>query len=125
MQSLIPLLGTILQRHKEWFESQGRAGVFADLSEENLEGADFEGAALIEANFQGARLHKANFQRADLRGANLHDADLTQAQFQDCNLRHSDTDNRFLFRRSFLILVFLQKLSGLLAVIGKYTATAF
>ena len=52
MQSLIPLLGSILSAHRQWFETKGNSGVFADLSEENLEEGIFEGAVLIKAIFQ-------------------------------------------------------------------------
>lgn len=90
MQSLIPLLGKILAEHREWFETKGTSGTYADLSEENLEGGRFHGAVLVEANFQGAHLHKADFRQADLRGANFHDARLTQAQLQQSNLEETD-----------------------------------
>ena len=70
MQSLIPLLTTILSSHREWFKTKGNSGVFADLSKENLE--------------------EGNFKNSDLRGANFHDACLTKTQFQNCNLEESD-----------------------------------
>ena len=89
-QSLIPLLGTILSDHREWFETKGNSGVFADLSEENLEEGNFENTVLVEAKFQGSNLHKSNFRNSDLRGANFHDARLTQAQFQNSNLEETD-----------------------------------
>jgi len=54
MQSLIPLLTTILSSHREWFKTKGNSGVFADLSKENLEEGNFENSVLVEANFQGA-----------------------------------------------------------------------
>ena len=61
MQSLIPLLTTILLNHREWFKSRGKSGVFADLSEETLEEENFLNAVLVEANFQGSNLNKSNF----------------------------------------------------------------
>ena len=56
MQSLIPLLTTILSGHREWFKTKGNSGVFADLSKENLEEGNFENSVLVEANFQGSNL---------------------------------------------------------------------
>jgi len=90
MQNLIPLLGTILPDHREWFETKGNSGVFADLSGENLEGGVFKDAVLVEANFQGSNLHKSDFRNSDLRGANFYDARLTKAQFQNSNLEETD-----------------------------------
>ena len=89
-QSLIPLLKNILSNHREWFVTKGNSGVFADLSEENLEGGNFEDTVLVEASFQGSNLHKSNFRNSDLRGANFHDARLTQVQFQNSNLEETD-----------------------------------
>ena len=54
--SLISLLPQILLNHKEWFESKGNRGIFADLSEEYLREGNFQNAVLVEANFQGADL---------------------------------------------------------------------
>ena len=81
MQSLIPLLTTILSGHREWFKTKGNSGTFADLSEENLEKGNFANSVLVEANFRGSNLDKSNFKNSDLRGANFHDALLTKAQF--------------------------------------------
>ena len=41
MQSLIPLLKTILSDHREWFLTKGNSGIFANLSEETLEDGNF------------------------------------------------------------------------------------
>ena len=40
-QTLIPLLRNILSNHQEWFETKGNSGIFADLSEEDLEKGNF------------------------------------------------------------------------------------
>ena len=90
MQSLIHILGEILLLHREWFESKGNAGIYADLSEKNLQGMSFYGAVLVEASFQGAKLSRADFSKADLRGANLQDAQLTQVQFLNTDLAEAD-----------------------------------
>jgi len=89
-QTLIPLLRNILSNHQEWFETKGNSGIFADLSEEDLEKGNFENTVLVEANFQGSNLHKSNFCNSDLRGVNFHDAKLTQAQFQNSSLEEAD-----------------------------------
>jgi len=85
-------ISKILERHREWLDSHGEAGVQADFSRENLEGAD-----LIDARLQNALLNKTNLKRselilADLRGAsllqaNLQEANLLGAQFQGANLQ--------------------------------------
>ena len=72
--SLVPILPQISLAHKEWFESKGNSGIFADLSGEDLRGSNFKNAVLVEANFQGADLRGVDFENADLRGANLQDA---------------------------------------------------
>ena len=83
--SLISLLPQILLNHKEWFESKGNRGIFADLSEEYLREGNFQNAVLVEANFQGADLRGAYFENADLRGANLQDVQLNGAHLKNAN----------------------------------------
>ncbi len=39
--SLISILPQILPSHKEWFESKGNDGIFADLSGEDLRKSNF------------------------------------------------------------------------------------
>ena len=74
-------ISKILERHREWLESKGEAGVQADLSHENLEGAD-----LIDARLQNALLNKANLKRSELILADLRGASLLQANLQEANL---------------------------------------
>lgn len=88
--SLIFILPQILLSHKEWFESKGSKGIFADLSEEDLSNGSFKNAVLVEANFQGSNLCKANFENADLRGANLQDAQLEGACLKNANFEETD-----------------------------------
>ena len=88
--SLISLLPQILLNHKEWFESKGNRGIFADLSEEDLRKGNFKNAVLVEANFQGADLREADFENADLRGANLQDVQLNGAHLKNANFEETD-----------------------------------
>ncbi len=61
----------ILKNHKEWIDTNGNRGNFADLSETNLIKANLSGANLRGANLIGADLIGANLRGADLSGANL------------------------------------------------------
>ena len=88
--SLILILPQILLSHKEWFESKGNKGIFADLSGENLRKCNFKNAVLVEANFQGADLREASFENADLRGANLQDALLEGSCMRNANFEETD-----------------------------------
>ena len=72
-------------------------GIFADLNNTDLDGANLSGAILEEANFAGATLNKAilrfaylegaNIRKADLSGADLYKANLTAADIEDVDLR--------------------------------------
>jgi uncharacterized protein YjbI with pentapeptide repeats len=88
--SLISLLPQILLSHKEWFDSKGEKGIFADLSEEDLREGNFRGCVLVEANLQAADLSGADFTNADLRGANLLEAQLKNTQLQNANFDETD-----------------------------------
>ena len=74
-------LSEILEQHGDWLESNGGTGIQADLSRENLEGAD-----LIDARLQDAILNKTNLKRADLMLADLRGASLLQTNLKDANL---------------------------------------
>lgn len=74
-------ISKILERHRDWLESHGEAGVQADLSRENLEGAD-----LIDARLQNALLNKTILKRSELILADLRGASLLQANLQEANL---------------------------------------
>jgi uncharacterized protein YjbI with pentapeptide repeats len=74
-------LAELLQRHREWIESQGCEGSRLDLSRANLVGVDLAGA-----NLQGAILHKTNLRGADLSLADLRGASLVQANLQGADL---------------------------------------
>ena len=87
--SLISILPQILLSHKEWFESGGKDGIFADLNGEDLREGNFKNAVLVEANLQGADLRGVNFENADLRGANLQDAQLKGACLKNANFEET------------------------------------
>ena len=59
--SLVSILPQILLSHKEWYESKGNSGIFADLNGEDLRESNFKNAVLVEAHLQGANLSGANF----------------------------------------------------------------
>ena len=88
--SLISILPQILLSHKEWFDSKGNEGIFADLSGEDLREGNFKNAVLVEANLQGTDLRGVNFENSDLRGANLQDAQLKGACMKNANFEETD-----------------------------------
>lgn len=90
-------LEIILEQHREWVKSGGRAGRQADLSRLNLEGADLtdtnlqgallnatvlKGADLLLTDLQGASLLQANLEGANLLGARLREANLQGARLE-------------------------------------------
>ena len=81
----------VLEQHRRWIDSDGRAGKRADLAGANFEsadmiGAELAGANLFRANFQGADLLMANFRGACLVEADLRDATLVGANFREASL---------------------------------------
>ena len=74
-------LNSIVELHRKWLYNED-GGKRADLSFENLRGAD-----LRDANLRGADLRGADLRGADLRGADLRGADLRDANLRDANLR--------------------------------------
>src|SRR6202521_3569452 len=82
----------VLELHKEWLDSQGKAGEQADLSGAQLEDADLTDAKLRRANLNKASLKRADLLLVDLREAsllraNLENAILLGAQFAEANLQ--------------------------------------
>jgi hypothetical protein len=86
----LPDLEEILHKHRQWIESEKKAGTPA-----NLNGAWLTGPLLVTANLNvklsgldlsGANLRGANLTDADLRGANLRGANLTDADLSGANL---------------------------------------
>lgn len=82
-----PELDEIVEDHRAWLESNGKAGRKADLAHANFEGADLMGAELGGANLLRANLQRADLLLADLRGACLIEADLSEANLVSTNLR--------------------------------------
>ena len=80
--------------------------VGADLTSENLAGANLKGANLrcinlVGANLRGAdlagaNLAGANLERADLKGANLEGANLKGADLRGANLKDANVKNTIL-----------------------------
>jgi uncharacterized protein YjbI with pentapeptide repeats len=90
-------LAEILEQHGDWLDSGGDAGIQADFSRENLNGADLIDARLQDAIFNKAILKRADLMLADLRGAsllqaNLQDANLLGTVFQQANLQAARLD---------------------------------
>ena len=91
------LPGWILEQHREWLGSGGRAGRQASLNGAVLAGGDFRGAKLARADLRGtnlagadcsgADLSSADLEAADLANANLEGADLSGANLRRCNLQ--------------------------------------
>jgi hypothetical protein len=84
-------LEEILRKHRQWIESEKKAGTRANLDHANLSGADLTQAFLPDADLTDADLTDANLTRAalggaNLTGANLSGANLTAASLIDTNL---------------------------------------
>jgi uncharacterized protein YjbI with pentapeptide repeats len=87
----------ILEQHREWLGSGGRAGRQASVNGAALAGsdlrgmklarADLKGSNLAGADLSGADLSSADLEAADLANANLEAADLAGANLRRCNLQ--------------------------------------
>ncbi|MEA5508439.1 pentapeptide repeat-containing protein [Crocosphaera sp. UHCC 0190] len=69
----------------------------ANLQQANLEEADLEKAQLKGANLQGANLQQTNLKGANLENANLKGANLQGVTLEETNLRGIITDNQTLW----------------------------
>ena len=83
------------EKHAEWLDSSGEAGIRADLAGKNLEGADLVGARLADSLLhktilKGADLTLTDFRDATLVQANLAGANLLATEFQQANLQAAD-----------------------------------
>jgi hypothetical protein len=92
----------ILEDHKLWLETGGKEGKRAylrgaDLSEADLQRANFSDADLQRADLRRANLSDADLDEAYLIGADLVDADLRGAYLRRANLNGAD------FRGAYLI----------------------
>ena len=79
-------LNKIISAHKEWLETDGKKGMYADLRGADLYGANLREANLREADLREADLYGADLYEADLCGANLRGANLRGANLQEADL---------------------------------------
>jgi uncharacterized protein YjbI with pentapeptide repeats len=79
-----------LEKHAEWLNAAGEAGVQADFSRKNLASADLVDAKLRDAIFQKTVLKAADLTLADLRGASLLQANLADATLLGARLQQAD-----------------------------------
>ena len=84
-------LETVLDEHKKWLASKGKAGKQANLSRVDLSGAilpnaDLRKALFMDTHLPGASLGGADLREATLVGANLQRADLNSADLREANL---------------------------------------
>jgi uncharacterized protein YjbI with pentapeptide repeats len=90
-------LQDILDKHRDWVQSDGKNGARADLSGYDLagagdllRGANLGNAVFARANLQGVSLEGTNFAEADLTGVDLRNARLVGATFREADLRNAD-----------------------------------
>ena len=107
MSEVVPPVPDQLENHIRFVESDGTAGVPADLSGVDLRpiklmahlnlaalrasgatlyGVDMRGVKLQGADLSGADFRTANLEGADLRGAKLKEARFSGAVLRDCNM---------------------------------------
>jgi len=89
-------LGSMLDSHEKWLETEGKLGIKANLSHADLLGANLMGADLRRADLSGADLRAAFFSRAKLSGADLSKADLSGADLEGADLRRADLRRTYL-----------------------------
>ncbi len=70
--------------------------VAINLSDLNLNGADFRGAVLRKVNFQKSKLHNAQLQWVDLNLAHLQGADFENADLENANMQAANLKNAIL-----------------------------
>lgn len=68
------------------FHLSGVSEIARDLSDLNLNGADFRGAILAATKFQNSKLRRAKLDGADLLEAELQDADFSEAELHYADL---------------------------------------
>lgn len=102
-------LKEVLEQHKSWLSSSGKAGRKANLSKVDLRNfdlskADLRNACLSSANLSGANLHSADLRDAILYDANLCCADLSEAKLQGSDLRGANLRDTKLPPKTFIII---------------------
>ena len=80
----------VLDKHKQWLDSDGELGERADLRGAYLMGTNLTGSNLAGAYLTGSNLTCADLRGADLKGADLEGADLTGAILIGANLIRAD-----------------------------------
>jgi uncharacterized protein YjbI with pentapeptide repeats len=83
-------LEILLEQHRDWLKSNGKAGRQADLSRLNLENADLTDTNLRNALLNGTVLKGADLLLTDLQGASLLQADLQGANLLGARLREAN-----------------------------------
>ena len=76
----------VLDKHKQWLDSDGELGERADLRGAYLMGTNLTGSNLAGAYLTGSNLTCADLRGADLKGADLEGSDLTGAILIGANL---------------------------------------
>lgn len=74
-------LQEIIQKHKQWLESDKQQGVRADFTNADLSSANLTGVNLNEAVMTGVNLTKADMTVTYLKDADLSDAQLVETKF--------------------------------------------
>jgi len=86
-------LEEILREHREWIESQKKAGTQADLHDAKLDKANLVNVDLYASDMGGAKLNHAILSLANLSHSNLGDADLSAAHLDRANLTATRLDS--------------------------------
>jgi len=90
-------LADILERHRQWLDSNKNEGEQANLSHAQLAGFDltgtnFRGANFYRANLKGADLFLADFEGACLAKACLQETNLLGTRFSEANLQGANLE---------------------------------
>ena len=88
-------VAAVVELHRQWIMSNGKAGARAILAGKPLIGAGLSGVNLAKADFRGADLTSADLRNsilvdADLRNSSLAQAALNEAQLAGAKIRHAD-----------------------------------
>lgn len=88
-------VAAVIELHRQWIMSNGKAGARAILAGKPLVGAALSGTNLAKADFRGADLTSADLSNcilidADLRNASLAQATVNESQLAGAKIRHAD-----------------------------------
>jgi len=87
----------ILKEHEKWFQSDGREGKRAELSDAYLVDVELDSAFLLGARLNRANLSAANLNLANLRDAEMNNAILRMAKLNRANLQIAKLNGADLF----------------------------